>query len=212
MKRKLEHLVNILPILLIGIILFYSAYLFDKNKEQTYNRVKNLKEAQVQIIAEQIDASRRLTNQPMNDDTKKILKELVENVNEQKGVYCYLFDKQCNLISSFSKQQKHVTGEALIDSLRSDNITVTFTHEYHGYIEVPVNGKTFEVYWQGLPSGSREDCEYFIMLTVAKEEIQVNEAINSCKVMIGLLTIALGASLYANLYMEPYYNKRKRMR
>lgn len=209
MKSKFKHLVNILPILLIGIILFYSAYLFDRNKEQTYNRVKNLKEAQVQIIAEQIDASRRLTDQPMDENTKKVLKELVENVNEQTGVYCYLFDKDCNLVSGFSKQQKHVTGEALITSLKSDNIKVTFTHEYHGYIEVPVNGQTFEVYWQGLPSGSRSDCEYFIILTVAKDEIQVNEAINSCKFMIGLLTMGLGVSLYANLYMEPYYHRKR---
>ena len=53
-----------------------------------------------------------------------------------------------------------------------------------------------ELYWQEIPTG---DSEYYIILSVNLEEIQVNEAIDSCKVMIGLLTIILAISLYANI-------------
>lgn len=200
MKKKILRFV---PILIMGAILIISAWLFANNKEQTYERVRNLKESQVQIIANQFDM--RTEDQAITKYETEILRKSVENINEQSGVYCYLFDKDCNLISGFSKQQKHTTGEALIKALKENEVNVVFTHEYHGYVDVKTEKGSFRVYWQGVPSGRRDNCEYFIILAVSKDEVQENEAIVSCKVMIATLTILLGISLYGNLYVKPFF-------
>lgn len=195
---------KILPVLVIGIILIISSWIFATNKQQTYERVRTLKEGQVQIIATQFDL--RTEKDHLSEYEADILRQSVENINEQSGVYCYLFDKDCNLISNFSKQHKHTTGEALIKALKENEASVIFTHEYHGYIDVETeNNKKFRVYWQGVPSGRRDNCEYFIILSISEDEVQENEAIISCKVMIAVLTIVLGISLYGNLYVKPVF-------
>lgn len=208
MKKFLKVFLKFFPILLVGIILLVSSYIFSLNRKQTYERVRSIKESQVQIIANQVDLGTKLDpNYTHEEDNIKLIKKSVESINEQAGVYCYLFDKDCNLISGFSKTQKHVTGESLIKSLKENNIEILLTEEYHGYIIANTDiGEKFTIYWQGLPSGNRGACDFFIILAVSENEVQENEAINSCKIMIGILSIVLGVSLYANLYMKPYYN------
>lgn len=208
MKKFLKVFLKFFPILLVGIILLVSSYIFSLNRKQTYERVRSIKESQVQIIANQVDLGTKLDpNYTHEEDNVKLIKKSVESINEQAGVYCYLFDKDCNLISGFSKTQKHITGESLIKSLKENNIEILLTEEYHGYITANTDiGEKFTIYWQGLPSGNRDACDFFIILAVSENEVQENEAINSCKTMIGILSIVLGVSLYANLYMKPYYN------
>lgn len=209
MKKFLNIFLKFFPILLMGVILLISSYVFSMNRQQTYERVRSIKESQVQIIANQVDLGTKLDpNYTHDEDNIKLLKKSVESINEQAGVYCYLFDKDCNLMSGFSKTQKHITGESIIKSLKANNIEILLTEEYHGYITADTDiGEKFTIYWQGLPSGNREACDFFIILAVSESEIQENEAIDSCKVMIGILTIGLGISIYANLFMKPYYNE-----
>ncbi len=209
MKKFLNIFLKFFPVLLMGIILLISSYVFSLNKKQTYERVRSIKESQVQIIASQVDLGTSLNpNYTQDSDNIKLLKKSVESINEQAGVYCYLFDKDCNLMSGFSKTQKHITGEALIKELKDNNIEVLLSEEYHGYILTKTETEErFTIYWQGLPSGNRDSCDFFIILAVSENEVQENEAINSCKTMIGLLTIGLSISLYANLFMKPYYNE-----
>ena len=213
MKKLLNTFIKIVPIIFIGIVLLSSAYLFEQNKNQTYERIKNLKESQIQIIAEQVDTRVQLTGQDFSveKNNQEVLKRCVESINEQSGVYCYLFTKDCELISDFSKQQKHEIGEAFIASLRDGStIKVVLDHGYHGCVTTEVNGKEFEVYWQGLPTTSRDNCEYFIILSVNRDEIQQNEAISSCKIFIGGLSILLGISMYYNIYIDPIVKKEKK--
>lgn len=213
MNKLLNVFIKIVPMIFIGVILISSAYLFEINKEQTYERVRSLKESQVQIIAEQVDTRVQLTGEDFSEgkNNQEVLKKCIEAINEQSGVYCYLFTKECELISDFSKQQKHEIGEALIDSLKDGStIKVVLDHGHHGYITTDVNGKEFEVYWQGLPTTSRDNCEYFIILSVNKDEVQQNEAISSCKIFIGALSILLGISMYYNIYVEPIVRKEKK--
>lgn len=209
MKKFLKMFLKFFPVLLMGVILLISSYVFSLNKQQTYERIRSIKESQVQIIANQIDLGTKLDpNYTHKEDNIKLLKKSVESINEQAGVYCYLFDKDCNLMSGFSKTHKHITGESLIKSLKENNIEILLTEEYHGYILTKTEtGERFTIYWQGLPSGNRDACDFFIILAVSENEVQENEAIDSCKIMIGILTIGLGISLYANLFMKPYYNK-----
>lgn len=209
MKKFLKIFLKFFPILLMGVILLISSYVFSLNRQQTYERVRSIKESQVQIIANQVDLGTKLDpNYTHDEDNIKLLKKSVESINEQAGVYCYLFDKDCNLMSGFSKTQKHITGESIIKSLKANNIEILLTEEYHGYVTADTDiGEKFTIYWQGLPSGNRESCDFFIVLTVSENEIQENEAIDSCKIMIGILTIGLGVSLYANLFMKPYCNE-----
>lgn len=211
MKKFLKVFLKFFPILLVGIILLVSSYIFSLNRKQTYERVRSIKESQVQIIANQVDLGTKLDpNYTHEEDNVKLIKKSVESINEQAGVYCYLFDKDCNLISGFSKTQKHITGESIIKSLKENDIEILLTEEYHGYITADTDiGEKFTIYWQGLPSGNREACDFFIILAVSGNEVQENEAINSCKTMIGILAIVLGISLYANLFMKPYYDDNK---
>lgn len=207
MKKFLKIFLRFFPVLLMGVILIVSSYMFHLNRKQTYERVRNLKESQVQIISSQVDLGTKLDpNYTRNEDNIKLIKKSIENINEQVGVYCYLFSKDCQLISDFSKTQKHVTGEAIIQALKENNIEILLTEEYHGYISTtPSTGEKFLIYWQGLPSGNRDSCDFFIVLAVSENEIQENEAISSCKIMISILTILLGISLYGNLYIKPYF-------
>lgn len=210
MKDKiLKTIIKFVPIIIVGIILVISSYMFDLNKKQTCERVRNLKESQIKVLANQVDLGTSMDPDYLqHEDNIKLLKKSIESINEQAGVYCYLFDKDCNLVSNFSKTQKHITGEAIMDSLMNNNIDILITEEYQGYISTTAsNNEKFLIYWHGLPSGNRDACDYFIILTVSENEIQENEAISSCKVMISILTISLCISLYANLYMKPYYNK-----
>lgn len=211
MKKFLKVFLKFFPILLVGIILLVSSYIFSLNRKQTYERVRSIKESQVQIIANQVDLGTKLDpNYTHEEDNVKLIKKSVESINEQAGVYCYLFDKDCNLISGFSKTQKHITGESIIKSLKENNIEILLTEEYHGYITANTDiGEKFTIYWQGLPSGNKDACDFFIILAVSENEVQENEAINSCKIMIGILAIVLGISLYANLFMKPYYDDNK---
>lgn len=211
MKKFLKVFLKFFPILLVGIVLLVSSYIFSLNKKQTYERVRSIKESQIQIIANQVDLGTKLDpNYTHEEDNVKLIKKSVESINEQAGVYCYLFDKDCNLISGFSKTQKHITGESIIKSLKENNIEILLTEEYHGYITADTDiGEKFTIYWQGLPSGNRDSCDFFIILAVSENEVQENEAINSCKTMIGILAIVLGISLYANLFMKPYYDDNK---
>lgn len=213
MNKILKVVLKIIPILLIGAILITSSFIFETNKHQTYERIRLLKETQVQVIASQVDSVVKTTGQSFSYDMDNVygLERMVESINEQSGVYCYLFDKDCNQMTGFSKQQKHITGEAIVKSLKKDELTVQFTHEYYGYITIKTeSGEEFLVYWQGIPSGSRKDCEYFIILTVSERECQENEAMASCKGMIGVLSIALGISLYGNIYVKPILNEEKK--
>lgn len=211
MKKFLKIFLKFFPILLVGIILLVSSYIFSLNRKQTYERVRSIKESQVQIIANQVDLGTKLDpNYTHEEDNVKLIKKSVESINEQAGVYCYLFDKDCNLISGFSKTQKHITGESIIKSLKENDIEILLTEEYHGYITANTDiGEKFTIYWQGLPSGNKDACDFFIILAVSENEVQENEAINSCKIMIGILAIVLGISLYANLFMKPYYDDNK---
>ncbi len=200
MMKKI--ILKIVPLLITGIILFSSAYMFNLNKNQTYERVRLLKESQVQVIATQMDTIAAITKEPLNSDpvNRDMIIHSVESINEQSGVYCYLFNKDCELLSNFSKQQKHEVGEQIIKALKEQTPNVLVNHGFHGYITIDMPDQDMVVYWQGIPSGLRSECEYFIILAVNKQEVQTNEAIISCKIMIGMLTIMLCASLYCNIH------------
>ena len=66
MMKKI--ILKIVPLLITGIILFSSAYMFNLNKNQTYERVRLLKESQVQVIATQMDTLVAKTGEPLDSD------------------------------------------------------------------------------------------------------------------------------------------------
>lgn len=213
MKDFLKSYLKFIPIVIMGVIIIISSFLFEKNKQQTYERTRLSKEGQVQIIASQIDLGVKLEPNYVTDkQTLELVEAAVENINEQDGVYCFLFDKECNLISEFNQKnlQQQAKGKEIVKTLQTESPQVKQTNnDYNGYIEItlPSNNENLLIYWQGLPSGDRNQCEYFIILSVSNKEVQENEAISTCKIMIGILIISLGLSLYANLYIKPYYEK-----
>lgn len=195
-------ILKIVPLIITGIILYSSAYLFNINRNQTYERVRLLKESQVQVIATQMDTIVARTKESLDSDpvNEEMMIHSVESINEQSGVYCYLFNKDCELLSNFSKQQKREIGEQIINALREQTPNVLSNYGFHGYITIDLQNQDMLIYWQGIPSGLRSECEYFVILAVNKQEVQTNEAIISCKIMIGILTIMLCGSLYLNSY------------
>ncbi len=209
MMKKI--ILKIVPLLITGIILFSSAYMFNLNKNQTYERVRLLKESQVQVIATQMDTIAAITKEPLDTDpvNREMMIHSVESINEQSGVYCYLFNKDCELLSNFSKQQKREIGEKIIKALKEQSPNILSSHGFCGYITIKLSEQDMLIYWQGIPSGLRSECEYFVILAVNKQEVQTNEAIISCKIMIGILTIMLCGSFYLNSYYISIAKQKK---
>ncbi len=198
-NKTFKRILLFVPILVMVLILWISSMLFETDRVQTYERVKSLKESEVQVLVTQIDEVLNYSNKPLNDNQRHMLKSAINKINTEKGVYCYLLDKEFNMESEFSKTQKRKFGELIINELQNHKYEITDGNNY-GIIKETVKHEDhmddLELYWQEIPTG---DSEYYIILSVNLEEIQVNEAIDSCKVMIGLLTIILVISLYANI-------------
>lgn len=197
-SKTFKKLLLFVPILVIVLILWVSSELFEINKIQTYQRVKSLKEAEVQVLVTQIDEVIEYSGKALNDNQRFMLKSAINKINTEKGVYCYLLDKNFNMESEFSKSQKRKFGELIISELQN-HVSEIHSSENYGFINESVKHEDhiddLELYWQEVPTG---DSEYYIILAVNLEEIQVNEAIDTCKIMIGLLNIILTFSLYTN--------------
>lgn len=212
MKKLTKMILKVIPIILIGVILVTANFMFETNRQQSYEQLRILKERQVEIIASFVDSVVQTTGEEysFNEDHTSGLNKMVENINEQDGVYCYLFNKNHERISDMSRQNKHYTGEAILESLAEGNIEIKSSYEYYGYVETTIGtGEKFLIYWQGIPSGAKDDCEYYIMLTVSEREMIENQAVDICKAMIGVLTIALTFSLYGNIYVKPFIREEE---
>lgn len=200
MRDKLfNKILFIIPIMIMILIFLISSTLFNTNRIQTYERVKSLKESEVQVLVTQIDEVIEYSKSPLNDNQRYMLKTAINKINSEKGVYCYLLNKNFEMESDFSKSQKRKFGELIIDELHN-HVWEFNKNKNCGYIRETIKHENhrdnIDLYWQEVPTG---DSEYYIVLAVNLEEIQVNEAIDSCKIMIGLLNIILTFSLYANI-------------
>lgn len=198
-SKTFKRILLFVPILVMLLILWISSTLFETNRLQTYERIKTLKESEIQVLVTQIDEVLDYSKKPLNDNQRHMLKSAINKINTEKGVYCYLLDKGFNMESEFSKTQKGKFGKLIINELQNHKDEIIEGSNY-GFINETVDHEdhkdNLELYWQEIPTG---DSEYYIILAVNPEEIQVNEAIDSCKIMIGLLTIILTISLYANI-------------
>lgn len=197
-SKTFKRILLFVPILIIVLILWVSSELFETNRLQTYQRVKSLKETEIQVLVTQIDEVIEYSGKSLNDNQRFMLKAAINKINTEKGIYCYLLDKNFNMESEFSKTQKRKFGELIISELQNHKKEINSAENF-GFINESVKHEdhtdNLELYWQEVPTG---DSEYYIILAVNLEEIQVNEAIDSCKIMIGLLNIILTISLYAN--------------
>lgn len=198
----------LIPIIIMILILLASSSLFEKNRFQTYQRIKSLKETEVNVLVTQIDEVLEFSQKSLNDNQRYMLESAVNKINEEKGVYCYLLDKDFNMVSEFSKTQKRKFGELIVHELQNNHKQISNAESF-GFINEIVQHEdhedNLELYWREVPTG---DSEYYIIMAVNLEEVQVNEAIDSCKIMIGILNIILTFSLYGNIFI--YINKEEK--
>lgn len=199
-SNTFKKILLLVPIIVMILILLVSSWLFEENRVQTYKRVKSLKETEVQVLVTQIDEVLDFSRKPLNENQRCMLESAVNKINEEKGVYCYLLDKNLGMVSEFSKSQKRKFGELIINELRNYHEQIISENNF-GFINENIPHEdhvdNLEIYWQEVPTG---DSEYYIIMAVNLEEVQVNEAIDSCKIMIGILNIILAFSLYGNVF------------
>lgn len=199
-SNTFKKILLLVPIIVMILILLVSSWLFEENRVQTYKRVKSLKETEVQVLVTQIDEVLDFSRKPLNENQRCMLESAVNKINEEKGVYCYLLDKNLGMVSEFSKSQKRKFGELIVNELRNYHEQIISENNF-GFINENIPHEdhvdNLEVYWQEVPTG---DSEYYIIMAVNLEEVQVNEAIDSCKIMIGILNIILTFSLYGNVF------------
>lgn len=206
MKKQLEKVQKILlivPIIIMIVILGISMYLFDKDKTQTYERVRGLKEAQVQMVTSEVDHVIAYSEGELTREEIDMVSTVVTELNKEQGVYCYLYNKDCELLSEHSGTADDMKiSNDIKKQLESGNYSVIESHYSYGWVEVKLNetGEYTTVYWQGIPSNpNRTECDFFIILAVSENNVEGNDAITSFKVMISILTIALTFSLYGNI-------------
>ena len=201
-KTKLTRaLLFTIPIAILIITMFLSSYLFQRSKDQTYQRIKSAREDQVRILVRQMDGLVQDSGQPMTDFQKKMLKNSVERINDNTGVYCYLFNKDFKLISDFSASAEESVGQKIVwqfinrqEEIRNQDIDNNF-----GHLMFSIEGTDdYEIYWQEVPTG---DSEYYIALGIRYQELPDSESTNLSKVLLGCLNLALSFSAYGNIML-----------
>lgn len=199
-NKVLNKVIMFVPIICVGIILFLSSYLFEKNSEDTYQRSLNSRIVQIEMMAAEVDSLEYFDKRELSERELIMLKASVEQINEQDGVYCFLFDSKGNILSDYSanyyKQQK---GEAIVSNIKTGNYTILENKPYAGKLETNVMSETLGLNWRGVPTGEREDCELFIVLAVSRQDMQENWTIVYFKIMVGVLVSLLAFSVYDSL-------------
>lgn len=211
--NKHSKFLLIIPVIIMTIILVVSMWIFDQDMNQTYNRVKNLKETQVKVLTAQVDHVMQITGEEITKNEIDMISTTVSELNRMQGVYCYLYDKDCKRLSEYSGLERDIEiARDLRNQLETGNYKIIESHGSYGYVSVKSNitNEEFEMYWQGIPShADAKDCEYFIILAVSKSVVEGNEAVIACKGMIAILTILLTLSLYDSIYFRIDNNHKK---
>lgn len=204
-NKVFKKLLLVIPIIVLIAVYVISSYLFNKDRKQTYERVKGLRENQVQVLAQEMTIATSIAGETLEESEVAMLSKAVSEINKQVGVYCYLYDDECNRISGHTGgEDARINWKEIITNLESNNYKILTNEADHGYVKTTIStGEEFTIYWQGVPTGDdRDNCQYFIILGVSELEIQPNEAIETCKIFIGLLTIILCISLFCNITDE----------
>lgn len=200
-SRLMKILLFTIPIIILVITMFLSSYLFQKSKDQTYQRVKSAREDQVRILVRQMDGLVQDSGQPMTDYQKKMLKNSVERINENEGVYCFLFNKNFELVSDYSASSKASVGQKIVKQFieRQEEVKKEDVNNNFGHLIFSVEGTNdYEVYWQEVPTG---DSEYYIALGIRYQELPNDESTNLSKILLGCLNLALSFSAYGNVML-----------
>ena len=204
-KRKVKVFFIIIPLILALAITWFSAYLFEQNRIQTYEAFMVEKENEIKSIVRAVDNLVGLTSDRiLTDEQKKILKLNVEGINSQEGVHCYLMDKELNFVSDYSDSMTELDNHILYDlkhhnTLREEIQAHDNADNSDNYFNVDVSDHgNYKFYWQRVPT---DNTEFYIVVGVSMEKTVTNDAVNIYKIFIASLDVILVISMYANIYM-----------
>lgn len=203
-RLTLHNLIVFIPIVIIIVIIIISQCIFESDHNQTYERIKEQKLIQTQMLARQIDEVLDFSGtKEMEQDHIMMIKSAIEDMNVKDGVFTYLVDENFNLISNRdSKYYKNRTSDEILAALHGnkDFQEDIKTNDDPEYIKVNIDGDEFDFYWEKIPSG-KEDVQYYVICGISKNMISSNAAMVTCKCFIGLLNTLLMIIMYRNIYL-----------
>lgn len=212
-KSKVRLFLIIIPLIIAIAITWFSAYLFEQNRIQTYEAAKLERENEVKNIVRAVDNLVGLTSDKiLTDEQKQILKLNVQGINSQEGVHCYLMDTSLNFITEYSDDMTELDNSILYalkhkSTLKEEIEAKDDGDNTNNYFETSIEGKgDYEFYWQRVPT---DNTEYYIVVGVSMDKTVTTEAVNIYKVFITSLDIILVLSIYANIYMYEKMNEEK---
>lgn len=204
-KRKAKIFFIIIPLIIAGGVNWISSYLFEQNRIQTYEALRQQKENEVKSIVRAVDNLVDLAaDKEMTEEQKKILRLNIVGISSQEGVHCYLMDKELNFIPDCDESKDSLDSSILYalkhcsvlrDEIHShDNDT---TADNYFSIDIEDHGN-YKFYWQKVPSSHTE---YIIVVGVSMEKVHNTNAIDIYKGFICTLDLILVVSMVANIFM-----------
>lgn len=204
-SKKFKIFFIIIPLIISIAITWFSAYLFEQNRIQTYEAVQLERENEIKSIVRAVDNLVGLTSdKKLTDEQKEILKMNVVGINSQEGVHCYLMDKELNFISEYNDDMTELDNHVLYalrhcETLKDDIKALDNGDNSDNYFKINVEDHgEYEFYWQRVPT---ENTEFFIIVGVSLEKTITTEATHIYKIFITSLNIITVVSIYANIYL-----------
>ena len=139
------------PLLIIIVIICISQAIFELDHQQTYERLKEQRIIQIDILAAQIDNVLDFSGtEEMDTNHTQMIKDAIEDMNVKDGIYVYLLDDELNLVSNKnSKYYKNKTSDDILAVFHDnqhfrDGIK---QHDISDYIRVILNfiGKEYHL-------------------------------------------------------------------
>lgn len=119
-KTIYKKWVLVIPLIIMVFVFILTNMLFERDKQQTYERVKNLKETQVQVLTAQIDHVVSLYNEEeLSEQEVDIMTTAVGELNKMEGVYCYLYAEDEMISGMTGTDTDNYIGNQLIQNIES---------------------------------------------------------------------------------------------
>lgn len=189
-----KFILIVIPVLIFVSTTAISTSLFNKDWQQTYDKAKFNAQRDVQRLAEEIDYSSN-ENDGLTENQRVAIRVATENMNRQEGVFAYAIDKNLNLVTNI--QDENIDEELLYEYTKEhikdyeNNDTIT-----NGEFNTIISDKKVDIYLQKIPT---KNTEYYICISVCRDMLKVNPAIETFRILVTILNIALSFSVAFNI-------------
>ena len=198
-KKLHAKLVLSIPVIFLISIIMFSCYLLEKDKELIYKSQYLQTETITNAIANRMEYLVNVRQKSFDDIGFKLIERNIEDLNQIKGVYCFL----CDTLGNFLTGPSEFACDIKISQEIQDNITKDNLNGERGYINMvsKYSKEDLKIYYKAIDTSvDAELPNYYIVSTCSKDFLQSNEAVSTFKLLVGLLTILCSILSYIILY------------